>query len=913
MTFTPPFEADGPGWARVRALLEGALERDVDDRRAWLACELEGDEAALEQIMELLALDEESSKEDAEAPRLPDPIEIGERVGPYVIRRLLGRGGMGTVFLARRADGAFQSQVAVKLVRPHPGSDEILARFIRERQVQAGLDHPGIVRLLDGGTTDAGVPYLVMEYVEGLPIDRYCDEFRLTTRERLALFRQAVDAVAHAHEARVIHRDLKPSNILVTKDGRPKLLDFGIAKVLDADKLNGDIEVTAFGFGTPAYASPEQLRGLPVTPASDQYSLGVLLYQLLSGEPPHDLTGLSPAEAEKRVCSAPPPKPSDAVKRTHSLDDDTRPESTRGLRRLLAGDLDRIALQCLRKEPHRRYEAVRALGDDIDAYLAGRPIKARRDSTLYRARKFASRNKLPVLLTSLILAILSGSLLWSLSQNRRLLAANEQATDQRQIADERLARLRSLRLRLVREMRRSLATLPGAVDETERVVKVVLDHIDQEATLAGNDPRALCEVAEVLLGLGELYFSRTGSSLGKSEAAEDCFARAVEMLERAQVELPDHPRPKLLLCEAHTLIGGVCMYSTDLERTERHYAQAIAVAESLPEVAFQRNLSLSAMRTTALDGWTTITAQFGRYEQARDSNDELMRQWKALDTTFPEAFLISSGGLMHAQIQRAEIELQLDRPELALEWLDRTRAQLESIRSSHAGSNLFEQTWIRFKLLEGAALQATGSDAWESAFATAVEVARRQKELSEGELRSLLDSTRANIAAASARLSAGDVDAAKQHALEAAEDARAMKQTWPDLVSGGIRLARAESVLARIALESADLLQANELVSAARREYEQRTSESPRHFDWTTDLAEALVLSAEIRSAYARDKDRSTQPHDVNLEGAESFLDQAHALIAPLVEDGRGANESVRLLARIERVRADVLRSFQDE
>ena len=901
MTFHPPFEADGPGWSRVRALLEGALERDAQERRAWLAGELEGDEAALEQVLELLALDEESSTGDSGPSRLPDPIELGERVGPYVIRRVLGRGGMGTVFLARRADGAFQSQVAVKLVRPHAGSDEILARFRRERQVQAGLDHPGIVRLLDGGTTDAGIPYLVMEYVEGLAIDRYCDEFRLSTRERLALFRQVVDAVAHAHEARVIHRDLKPSNILVTKDGRPKLLDFGIAKVLDADKLAADIEVTAFGFGTPAYASPEQLRGLPVTPASDQYSLGVLLYQLLSGEPPHDLTGLSPAEAEKRVCSGPPPKPSDAVKRTLSFDAESRPESTRGLRRLLAGDLDRVALQCLRKEPQRRYPSVRALGEDIDAYLAGRPIKARRDSALYRAGKFASRNRLPVLLTSLIVAILTGSLLWSLSQNRRLLAANTQATDQKEIADERLARLRSLRLQLVREMRRSLATLPGAVDETERVVKVVLSHIDQEAALAGNDPAALCEVAEVLLGLGELYFSRTGSSLGKSEAAEDCFTRAVAMLERAQTERPDHPRPKALLCEAHTLIGDVCMYSSDLERTERHYSEAIAVAESLPEEAFNRSLSLSAMRTAALDGLTTVASQLGQFERARASNDELMRQWKALDATFPEAFLISNGGLMHAQIQRTEIELKLDQPGAALAWLDRTRPQLVSIRSSHAGSNLFEQTWIRFKLLEGAARQALGSEEWESAFVNAVEVAREQRELSEGELRSLLDSTRALTSFAKAQLDAGELPLAKANALEAAEDARAMKQQWPDLVSGGIRLARAEIILARIALQTDDLLRANELAGGARRELEQRVLASPRRLDWVTDLAESLLLSAEIRLAYASERGEPRPPDGADREGARALLNRASELIAPLVSDGRGAGESVRLLAQIER------------
>ena len=351
-------------WSRVRALLEQALERSPDERAAFVTDACDGDAALRERVLRLLARDAEP--EDALDP--PDAAQLsvltaeGARIGPYELRREIGSGGMGTVHLAVRVDGEFRRRVAIKLLRAGRETDELLERFRRERQVLANLDHPGIARLIDGGRTEQGAPYLVMEYVEGAPLDEYCEQQRLGVAERVALFRKVCDAVHSAHTGLVVHRDLKPSNVLVTPDGEPKLLDFGIAKVLDAEKRSAAPEVTraVMPFMTPAFASPEQVRGEAVTTASDVYSLSVILYRLLSGALPHQLTTTSsPAEIERIVCDEEPPRPSRVAP----------PE----LRRELSGDLDRIVMMGLRKEPRRRYASAAALSEDLRRVLAGLP------------------------------------------------------------------------------------------------------------------------------------------------------------------------------------------------------------------------------------------------------------------------------------------------------------------------------------------------------------------------------------------------------------------------------------------------------------------------------------------------------------------------------------------------------------
>jgi serine/threonine protein kinase/TolB-like protein/Tfp pilus assembly protein PilF len=382
-------------WQSVKAVAAGALELPAERRAAFIADSCKSDADLSAEVVSLLqaaaaaaALYETPALAVRGATillegfgRVPSTL-VGSRIGPYRVVSELGRGGMGAAYLAERADDAYRRQVAIKVIKRGMDSDAIVRRFLHERQILANLNHPNIAMLLDGGTTDDGLPYFVMEYVEGQPIDRFCTTHRLSTNQRLTLLRAVCDAVHHAHERRVIHRDLKPGNILVSEDGIPKLLDFGIAKVLDADLGNltsdGTLLVRAM---TPQYASPEQVRGGTITAASDVYSLGVLLYELLARRPPYQLTGQTRLEAEALICDEMPLEPSRAVDREAS---ERSGESAGDLRRQLSGNLDAIVLTALHKDPACRYASANALGEDIGRHLAGQPIAARPEWSRWR-------------------------------------------------------------------------------------------------------------------------------------------------------------------------------------------------------------------------------------------------------------------------------------------------------------------------------------------------------------------------------------------------------------------------------------------------------------------------------------------------------------------------------------------------
>jgi eukaryotic-like serine/threonine-protein kinase len=361
------------------------------------------------------------------------------RIGPYKLLRELGRGGMGTVWLAARADEQFEKRVALKVVRSSD-SEEVLRFFRRERQILAGLEHPYIARLLDGGTTEEGLPYFVMEHVEGVPIDRYCDDHQLTIPERLKLFEGVCSAVQHAHRSLVVHRDLKPGNVLVTQDGVPKLLDFGIAKLLNPEVAGASHETVVAM--TPDYASPEQVRGRAITTATDVYSLGVILYELLTGHRPYRVKTHEHVEVLKAVCEEEPERPSTAVGRTEERQkpDGTtvtttpeeagrlRHETPEKLKKRLKGDLDAIVMSALQKDPLQRYPSVEALARDIRRYLDGQPITARKASTSYRLRKLAGRHKLGVAAGATILVLLVALAVTSTVQASRIRKERDRAT-----------------------------------------------------------------------------------------------------------------------------------------------------------------------------------------------------------------------------------------------------------------------------------------------------------------------------------------------------------------------------------------------------------------------------------------------------------------------------------------------------
>jgi serine/threonine-protein kinase len=400
-------------WTEVAKILDEALDLPPAERTAFLdqAC---GSDAELRREVDVILA-------GAEAPDfLRDPAAVlaapifdsadlettlGALVGPYRLVRELGHGGMGEVYLAERADGHFQQRVALKLIKRGMDSEELLVRFLAERQVLARLNHQHIARLLDGGVTADGQPWFAMEYVEGVPLHRYCDDRKLGLEERLAVFAKVCEAVQYAHRSLVVHRDLKPSNILVTATGEIKLLDFGIAKALTADTENVAVTRPEQRLMTPEYAAPEQLRGDPVTTATDVYALGAILYLLLTGRTAHQLGGRPRAERERVILELEPEPPSVAVRGTDRA----------ALGRRLAGDLDAIVLRTLRKDPARRYPSVEAVLDDLERRRTGLPVRARATSVGYRSRKFIGRHRLAIgagALVFLALAAGLGGTLW---------------------------------------------------------------------------------------------------------------------------------------------------------------------------------------------------------------------------------------------------------------------------------------------------------------------------------------------------------------------------------------------------------------------------------------------------------------------------------------------------------------------
>jgi len=419
---------DNEHFRKVNSLFDEALERPAGLRAAFLKEACGDDQALVDEVLALLAADMASQVlldgVAASAIDLPDDrLATGAEVGPYRIVERLGTGGMGDVYLADRADGHFDQRVAIKLIKRGMDSDEIVRRFSAERQILAHLEHPNIARLLDGGLTGDGRPYYAMEYVEGEPITEHCDRLRLSVDLRLKLFVTACDAVRYAQRRLVIHRDLKPSNIMVTREGQVKLLDFGIAKVLtpEAGTEGGDVLTrTGARIMTPAYASPEQVRGLRVTTATDVYALGVVLYELLSGRRPIRTEGLTPQEVEDVIVSTEPSRPSTEL--GSGAKDPGRPSARSTpeeivrlrntdiphLRKRLAGDLDNICLVALRKEPDRRYAGAGELMEDIKRHLQGLPVHARPDTTAYRLSKFWQRNRLAVSTAAAILFLTVG-------------------------------------------------------------------------------------------------------------------------------------------------------------------------------------------------------------------------------------------------------------------------------------------------------------------------------------------------------------------------------------------------------------------------------------------------------------------------------------------------------------------------
>lgn len=511
-------------WERLKVIFDEAIALPPGERTQFIenTCSDPGDR---EELIELLSYHDEDS-DFLETPmeehalyvigEALSTVDEGQRIGPYRLIREIGHGGMGVVYLAERADGAYDQKVAIKLVSQIGPGDELLRRLQQERQILASLQHPHIARLLDGGLSSDGHPYLVMEYVEGVAVDQYCDQHRLGITKKLQLFQAICDAVHYAHQNLVVHRDIKPSNILVTEDGQVKLLDFGIAKLQDeqqpALQTRADLRLM-----TPEYASPEQVKGRPVTTATDTYALGVVLYKLLTGKRPYEVRDLSPGQVERVICEELPPRPSTQMYRHGHHEKSGKPDR---LHRLLKGDLDIIVMKALHKEPGRRYVSVQQFRDDIHRHLHKLPITARPDSVRYRAGRFVQRHTVGVIAIVAIVIALIGGMVTTARQARI-------AAEARNEAEQRFDAVRSLANTLLFDFHDAIRDLPGATPARRLLVEHARQYLDSLSQDVGDEPALQSELASAYERVGEVQGDPHFPNLGDMAGAEVQYRNAL--------------------------------------------------------------------------------------------------------------------------------------------------------------------------------------------------------------------------------------------------------------------------------------------------------------------------------------------------------------------------------------------------
>jgi eukaryotic-like serine/threonine-protein kinase len=592
-------------WKNVEEVFLAAAELSVAERLSYLDSACAGDSQLRAEVDSLLAHDTADTRpfaamvgQTAESAANGEAL-IGRRVGAYRITGSLGRGGMGAVYLAIRADDQFSKKVAIKFIRRGMDTPSAIQSFLRERQILASLDHPSIAKLLDGGATADGIPYFVMEYVAGTPIDVYCEQRQPCLEERCELFRRICEAVAYAHRNLVVHRDLKPSNILVGPENAPILLDFGIAKLMDA-AAGLDLTHTAGSWIlTPDYASPEQVRGRPTTTATDIYSLGIVFYQLLTGVKPYQTGSTTPLEIERTVCEQEPPRPSSAARD-----------------RRLAGDLDNIVLMALRKEPERRYTSVDLFSEDVRRYLHGLPVAARESTFGYLARKFVRRNRVGVLAASLTAASLIAATVVTaheasraeqarrVAEAQRLVAQKEhfaadrerdiaarasvvaterarEADAQKSRAEKRLSDLVELANHSLFDVEEKIERVPGSLGTRQEVIRTTIKYLDGLAVNSPDDAELLAVLVSSYTRAGDVLGYPARANLGDRKGAVEAYRKAGDILRRYSGLQPRNPRPRFQKLGLHQRMGAVLQAEGNVTAATAEFKAALRIAREL--------------------------------------------------------------------------------------------------------------------------------------------------------------------------------------------------------------------------------------------------------------------------------------------------------------------------------------------
>ncbi len=712
-------------------------------------------------------------------------------LGRYVLQGKVGEGGMGAVFGAW--DPKLGRRVAVKILHEaQPDAAHRTQRFLHERQILAGLEHPNIGRLLDAGETGDQRPFFVMEFVDGLPIDQYCDAHKLSTRERLALIAPVCAAVNHAHQNLVVHRDLKPSNILVSSTGVPKLVDFGIAKL-----LQDSVGLTRTGTGpmTPAYASPEQVRRDPISTASDVYSLGVVLYELLCGVSPYGGASAQIDSLLVAVREAEPVVPSVAAAQVPVSLVKLREVSRERLRKELQGDVDSIVMMALRKEPNDRYASPRALAEDIHAWLDGYPTAARKGTSAYRAAKFVRRHKTSfAALVAAFVALVAG-LIGTAWQARA-------ASHGRALAERRFAEVRTLANTVLFDYHDGIAALPGSTPLRERLVKDALKYLDSLAGDARDDPSLQRELAAAYLKVGDVQGDPYASSLGDTQSATASYLRARGIAETILAAAPGDYEARKLVASSHEKVGAIVEVSGDLKGALGEYERARAMDSAL---ALERPADLEQRYAASNDDVAVgqVYIQQGKLEEAVSHLLAALAAREALLATRPDARF--KRGLAVAHTSLADVLREQHRTQGALAHYEKAEQLLEELAAADPNAADPRRTVATIWLRHASLLQD------EAQYGPSAELTRKALKIDDA----LLAADPRNAVARRDRMvalySLGDaLVAAKQHAEarpvvgDALEVARGLARDDPSNVQAQRDVSQLELLSAQLELAAGD-------------------------------------------------------------------------------------------------------------
>jgi non-specific serine/threonine protein kinase/serine/threonine-protein kinase len=652
-------------WSQIRQAVEAASALAPEARPAYLDS-LPLDAALRAEVEQLLGFQSEASQlfDPADRPWLFDaaaalePNLAGALLGHYRLIEEIGRGGMGAVYLAERADGTYNQRVALKVLQQSIFTPRLAERFAAERQILARLAHPGIARLLDGGLTPDGRPFLVLEYVDGLRIDRFCDEHHLDLAARLRLFVKVAEAVQAAHQQLILHLDLKPANILVTPAGEPRLLDFGIARALGEAAPASEFAETTLRLLTPHYASPEQTRGLPLGVASDVFSLGTLLYKLLTHKLPYPLDDAPPLEAARMINEQAPLPPSQAA-----------PQADGGA---LRGDLDTILLQALRKEPERRYQTVAAFADDISRYLDSRPVLAHADSLRYRSSKFVRRNRGYLSVAAVSVLLIAASIAAVVHAAVLARRSERQAERAEAVAEHRLNDERDLAHSYIFDLDPMLKEIPKTVPVRVFILKHALKYLDSISRENIGDDDLAREVADGYLNVAEVQSDTAEPSMNDRAGAGDSMNRSYVIQKRLFDQHPGDMKQRFLLLRTLRRMGFLAVDSGDLLRSEQLEQQAWELGQPIA-AAGPSTRGYATMIAIAWDMANLHAGNGGSWSLADpvgtqpwvDRMNVLLRAYTAASANNPAKRADAVGLRERAELTEAEIARQMQQPEQA--------------------------------------------------------------------------------------------------------------------------------------------------------------------------------------------------------------------------------------------------------